>query len=126
VRRSRKAPQKRVEAIMALHATCTKGVIVAVACLFVAAMGAEAEQPSPPPAVDEATPQPQAPDDKTIKKAVMRCLSSADVTASGRSQGRFRGLVEEGEERYCLEQKQKCQSDPGGFPCRSFVKDYVP
>ena len=79
-----------------------------------------------PEQVAAPTQTPETPNDKTIQKAVMRCLSSVDASGAAlQRQGRFQGLSEEGEERYCLEQKRACQVDPGGFACRNFVRDYI-
>ena len=67
----------------------------------------------------------EAPSEKTIQKAVMRCLSVVDSNHGKRVRGQGAGLVEEGEETYCFKQKSVCKNDPASFSCRSFVKDYV-
>ena len=96
--------------------------LAAFACIF----RADAEDLGQAVVQESPTPTAEAPSEKTIQKAVMRCLSSADeAPLPGQNQGRFQGLSEEGEARYCLEQKKACQLDPGGFVCRNFVRDYV-
>lgn len=85
-----------------------------------------AEDDPAPAFLDTPTPVPEPPTQKQIQKAVMRCLSSADSTrAASRRNPRGLGMAEEGEERYCFEQKRECQKDVGGFACRSFIRDYV-
>lgn len=85
-----------------------------------------AEDEQLPSFIDTPTPVPEPPTQKQIQKAVMRCLSSADSSrAASRRNPRGLGMAEEGEERYCFEQKKECQKDAGGFACRSFIRDYV-
>lgn len=86
---------------------------------------AVAEEPVPS-FIDTPTPVPEPPSEKQIKKAVMRCLSSVDSAISAlRRNPRGLGAAEEGEERYCFDQKKECLKDPGSFACRSFIQDYV-
>ena len=87
---------------------------------------AVAEDEPRPSFLDTPTPVPEPPTQKQIQRAVMRCLSSADsARAASRRNPRGLGMAEEGEERYCFEQKKECQKDAGGFSCRSFIRDYV-
>lgn len=84
-----------------------------------------AQQAEFPSVNDSPEPTIDVPSEKTIQKAVMRCLTVVDANQGGRVRGQGAGLVEEGEETYCFQQKKACKADPSSFSCRSFVKDYV-
>ncbi len=98
-----------------------------VAGLFTIHLPLNAEEPPAAPAfVDTPTPAPEPPTEKQVQKAVMRCLSSVDsAIAASRRNPRSLGAAEEGEERYCFEQKKECKDNPTGYACRNFIRDYV-
>ena len=106
------------------RAVILKALLAAVSPLLLdAASAEESEFPSVP---DTAAPASAGPTEKEIQKAIMRCLTAVDETSGGVVQrGQGKGLTEEGEDRYCMEQKRACHLDPGGFACRNFVKDYA-
>jgi hypothetical protein len=100
--------------------------VLTFSSLLAVILPARAEGEPVPSYIDTPTPVPDLPSDKQIQKAVMRCLNSVDkAIAASRRNPRSLGMAEEGEERYCFDQKKECQSNPGGFACRSFIRDYV-
>lgn len=105
---------------------CTLVSIVVASLVFLVSTLPLAAQQSEFPSVND-SPEPtiDVPSEKTIQKAVMRCLTVVDANQGGRVRGQGAGLVEEGEETYCFQQKKACKADPSSFSCRSFVKDYV-
>ena len=98
---------------------------IAASFLAVSRVPVAAQESEFPSIADTAPPTVAAPDEKEIQRAVMRCLSAADVSSGSMPQrGQGKGLVEEGDDRYCMEQKRACRLDPGSFACRNFVRDY--
>ena len=102
-------------------------LLVATALLVVALPEIGRAQESEFPSISDTAPPPAAaPEEKDIQKAVLRCLSASDASSGGAPRrGQGRGLVEEGEDRYCIDQKRACHLDPGSFACRNFVQDYT-
>ena len=99
-------------------------IVVSLPCVSVPAAAQDTPLPS---FLDTPTPVPEPASPKQIQKAVMRCLSSVDDALGAiRRNPRGLGMAEEGEERYCFDQKKECLKDPSGFACRSFIRDYVP